>query len=645
MYNPWGTPTHTTQHHGHHTQHPHPHPHSHHPHHAHHAHAHAHAHQTPTVTSVPGTVPGTASSGTRLDLDSRLNLDSSPSASPSGSSYQMSAAASQMRWLPSMITTRAHNHNAAAAQALPTISSGLRMQATPHAQHPAHSQQAAQAQAPVSMIVDSRASGGNTAQAQAQVVGLESEESDRSESPGAREVSGADALGEPEFGGEAGIAGREGDGDGDGDIDVDVLTGDVSVAGKGVGHGNGNGDRVHPSGMNLTTRKHGKRLTTKEEVSLFEICNRHAAEFGQRSNLCKWWMTVTMEFTRGQKHPYSWHSVRRKVELVTKQRMKFLEEQRDKGAGEAEDLSNPRWRTVVDAWIPTWQRWEDAEARRIEKRDSRRPRKRKWTVTTPTSTTITTDGWDLPGSSAPSTGPDSAWRAPSSASSSPMVNSHTSQTHNHTSTAPSATPLSSTPVRLPPGFDTLFSSQPQTQTPSTTSTPFNPHTNAHTQTQRHTNNANHNQNHNHPSTPSTSNNQLHTNHTNHTNPPPQTPDNTMMAAVLETLGKLNKHLDSNNNSNPNTSNPTSNPDLNLNFSSQSQPQPNTRESTTSTNGLSTPLSDPSTALSKLKSDLKTEMMAKLRAEWDKERAVLEEKLDSVQRTQEMILEMLRQEPT
>lgn len=53
----------------------------------------------------------------------------------------------------------------------------------------------------------------------------------------------------------------------------------------------------------------------------------------------------------------------------------------------------------------------------------------------------------------------------------------------------------------------------------------------------------------------------------------------------------------------------------------------------------------SPALSKLKEDIKVEMMGELRTEWDKERAVLEEKLDSVQRTQEMILDMLRQEPS
>lgn len=102
-------------------------------------------------------------------------------------------------------------------------------------------------------------------------------------------------------------------------------------------------------------------------MSLFDICNQHAHEFGQRSNLCKWWITVTTEFTHDQGHPYSWHSVRRKVEMVTKQRMKFLEELREKNnagavdGSRSEDLSNPRWRAAVDAWIPTWQRWEGAE--------------------------------------------------------------------------------------------------------------------------------------------------------------------------------------------------------------------------------------------------------------------------------------------
>ncbi|KAI9376653.1 hypothetical protein BJX61DRAFT_153127 [Aspergillus egyptiacus] len=551
MYNPWGAHSH-----GH--------------------HAHAHAHSATTTPALPSGTP------VSLPASSRINLDSpSHNGSPSQSSYQMS----QMRWLPSMMTTRSpHGHSS-----LPTISSGLRLQ------HPHPGQGHAQAQAQGSVMVESRA--GPQTQTQTQQVpgveSVESEESDRSESPGettsgTRDAGGADALGEPEFGGE-GAVGRNGEGEGVGDGLGESING---AAGKELS-----------AGSSLTPRKHGKRLTTKEEVSLFEICNRHAADFGRRSNLCKWWMTVTMEFTRGQKHPYSWHSVRRKVELVTKQRMKFLEEQRDKGGTEAEDLSNPRWRAVVDAWIPTWQRWEEAEAARIEKRDSRRPRKRKWTVATPTSTTITADGsWDLP-ASAPSTGPE-AWRAASNSSGSPMV-----------SQAAATTPLSvsSTPVRLPPGFDTMFSSQqrqPQGTPPS--STPFK-------STSQHLPRYN--------QTPTTSTPQ------NANVNSASGSDSTMMAAVLETLGKLNKHLESNSNSNANQP-------------SQQDLEPSPSQAMSQDVNAGNELQNISSGtLSNLKEELKREMLLDLRAEWDKERAALEEKLDSVQRTQEMILEMLRQEPS
>ncbi|KAJ5937211.1 hypothetical protein N7454_004866 [Penicillium verhagenii] len=138
-----------------------------------------------------------------------------------------------------------------------------------------------------------------------------------------------------------------------------------------------------------SSRKHGKRLTTLEEVSLFEICNRHASSFGKRSDICNWWRGVAEEFTRAHGRPYSWHSVRRKVELVTKQRVKFLKDRRQQQENQnqnqnrlvaggshvqaqaqlSEDSMNPQWCGVLDLWIPTWRRWQEAEAKRIEKRD------------------------------------------------------------------------------------------------------------------------------------------------------------------------------------------------------------------------------------------------------------------------------------
>ncbi|KAL4804840.1 hypothetical protein BDV18DRAFT_142649 [Aspergillus unguis] len=636
MYNPWST--HPSQSHPHH---------AHHAHHGHHPQVQAHHPQAPAVTTVSGTVPGTVTSGTRLDLP----LDTSPAGSSSQQSpagaYPMSASG-QIRWLPSMITPRTHNsHNAS----LPTISSGLRMQhpgpgtgTNSGSLAPTQTQTHRQQQGRVPMVMQGRAAGqpldtgvGLSQAAQVVTVGSESDRSDTpSGTPGARDVGGADVLGEPDFGGGASKVDRNGD------LDVDVL-------GENANGKVGNGDMSFSPGMNLSTRKHGKRLTTKEEVSLFEICNKHAAEFGQRSNLCKWWMTVTTEFTRGQKHPYSWHSVRRKVEVVTKQRMKFLEEQRDKGASEAEDLSNPRWRAVVDAWIPTWQRWEDAETRRIEKRDSKRPRKRKFSGTGPTSavTAASTAGragdWDMP-TSAQSTGRE--WRAASSEDSSPAMNHR----------APSPTPLSSNPVRLPPGFDTLFSQSSQ-KPPSTTSTstPYN-------YPSHNPNNLHNAHNNNNSSTPSTN---TSTNHTPITAPATTSqiaaPDNAMMAAMLETLGKLNKHLDSSNNptASPSSllqnlnSNVTGTPLSNPNSEPPSaQPMPATQDTALDGGAGGMSLNDElslqtlhTATLSRLKEELKAEMMTELRAEWDKERAALEEKLDDLQRTQEMILEMLRQEPS
>ncbi|PYI04211.1 hypothetical protein BO78DRAFT_399074 [Aspergillus sclerotiicarbonarius CBS 121057] len=343
-----------------------------------------------------------------------------------------------------------------------------------------------------------------------------------------------------------------------------------------------------------TSRKHGKRLTTLEEVSLFNICNRHASEFGQRSNLCKWWMTVTAEFTRDQGHPYSWHSVRRKVELVTKQRMKFLDEQRDKGADASEDLSHTQWRTAVDAWIPTWQRWEEAEARRIQKRDSRKPRKRKdrpW------------DAWESP---------IDGWRNATTAS--PLVG---------VSQQPGfATPVSQSTVRLPPGFDNMFASQGlQTPSPVVGVADGFP-------TQRTTQSA-------------------ATAGTSHT---PGT-DSSMMSAMLETLGKLNRHLDSVN------TQPTSTPlgsARKPTSPSESRVREQQREAqlAEATNPVNNPGFVEPTGLThvsshfinKLKDELRQEMRAEMRAELEKDRASLEEKLDSVQRTQEMIIEMLRQEP-
>jgi hypothetical protein len=55
-------------------------------------------------------------------------------------------------------------------------------------------------------------------------------------------------------------------------------------------------------------------------------------------------------------------------------------------------------------------------------------------------------------------------------------------------------------------------------------------------------------------------------------------------------------------------------------------------------------SPPPIDIEKMKEELRQEMRVEIRRELERDRAALEDKLDSVQRTQEMILEMLRQEP-
>ncbi|PWY78465.1 sex determining protein [Aspergillus sclerotioniger CBS 115572] len=559
-------------------------------------------HASTTTNAAAAAAAAAAASGPRLETPS--------------SSTQSALQMPGLRWLPSMISR---------ATPLPTLSSNLRIgqqqqqqpspqqsqtssqpqpqsslsHAHPHPHQHSHQPAHSQARQPVPLVVESRSQ-------QPHPESLESD-SDHSDT-GARDLTHPDVLEDSEFAPSpdsipqgATIARQSGSRatttagvmpNGSAANRTALLAAASSVVRPYPLDDRDDDPEGTAGGLNGdTSRKHGKRLTTLEEVSLFNICNRHASEFGQRSNLCKWWMTVTAEFTRDQGHPYSWHSVRRKVELVTKQRMKFLDEQRDKGADASEDLSHTQWRTAVDAWIPTWQRWEEAEARRIQKRDSRKPRKRKdrpW------------DAWEM--------SPNDGWRNATIAS--PLVGA---------SQQPGfATPVSQSTVRLPPGFDNMFASQ-GLQTPSpVVGVPDGFSTQRSTQSAA-ASGASH---------------------------PPGT-DSSMISAMLETLGKLNRHLDSV------STQPTSSP---LASTKKTKSPSETRareqqrevpvvEATNAVNNAS--LVEP-TGLTHVSPPfiyrLKEELRQEMRAELEKDRASLEEKLDSVQRTQEMILEMLRQEP-
>ncbi|KAJ5164639.1 uncharacterized protein N7500_006469 [Penicillium coprophilum] len=374
-----------------------------------------------------------------------------------------------------------------------------------------------------------------------------------------------------------------------------------------------------------TSRQH-RRLTTKEEVALFEICNQNADTFGSRSNLCKWWISIANEFKRTHEgRSYSWHSVRRKVEIVTRQRIKFLEDQRQRGSNApgstAEELMNPQWLAAVDAWIPTWQRWEEAENQRIAKRDEMKKRRQPqpWRQN---SKNGDQDPWqNLPASSA--TSPTDVNTSMMGMMHHPVVNTVDDATLPATSPTPSpsmtgpvppthfleppSTPLSTaTSLKLPPGFENMFS------TPQLTS-------------------------------------QVALIPAISTPPVPQS-DGRMVSAVLETLGKLNKHLDATSGGSIDASAASPMISALVQAASESPALTSPRQSqlppvqSAFQQQPQLPQGLIHIQIEKMKEELRQEMQAQFRAELERERIAMEEKLDSVQRTQDLILEMLRQEP-
>ncbi|CEJ54614.1 hypothetical protein PMG11_00917 [Penicillium brasilianum] len=374
-----------------------------------------------------------------------------------------------------------------------------------------------------------------------------------------------------------------------------------------------------------TPRKGWKRLTTKEEVTLFEICNRHADSFGRRSDLCNWWKTVADEFSHANGRPYSWHSVRRKVEMVTKKRIKFLEDQQQRqrdlsGTIPVPDVMNPQWCAVLDLWIPTWQHWEESEAQRIAKRDATYRKRSQSKLDSlwkppPQTAAPALEPVDLTSPASPDdTGMDDAndsyegpivlvTRSPQPTA----VPATAAPSVDRLSSIPPSIPLSNGGVRLPPGFDTMFAN-------------------------------NHSQSNRWPAT---------------FPPAPKaaaepSSDNPVFNAMLEAIGKLNKHLDNASDNNKNKVGPDAraSPVISALVQSATESTPQHQASPEVSRRAASSISsrDYERMKEELRQELKDEFRREMRAELRRERAAFEEKLDSVQRTQDMILEMLRQEP-
>ncbi|KAJ5482346.1 hypothetical protein N7475_001158 [Penicillium sp. IBT 31633x] len=363
-----------------------------------------------------------------------------------------------------------------------------------------------------------------------------------------------------------------------------------------------------------SSRQH-RRLTTKEEVALFEICNQNAGTFGSRSNLCKWWISIAAEFKRTHDgRSYSWHSVRRKVEMVTRQRIKFLEDQRHRGSNApgstTEELMNPQWLAAVDAWIPTWQRWEEAENRRIAKRDELKKRRQPqpqqpqqpWRQKTGDQGT-----WrSLPGSLTPTEpGVSSLGDATLSPTPSPSITAP-GPPHAHFFESPSTPVSAPSSLKLPPGFENMFSIPPLPPQVASVSA---------------------------VSTPQVSQS-----------------DGRMVSAVLETLGKLNKHLDAASGGAADTGSASPVISAWVQAASESSFLDSHGQSKTLSYPQPQPQPQPPRGdlthaqIEQMKEELRQEMQAQFRGELERERIAMEDKLDSLQRTQDLILEMLRQEP-
>ncbi|QKX64265.1 uncharacterized protein TRUGW13939_11438 [Talaromyces rugulosus] len=426
---------------------------------------------------------------------------------------------------------------------------------------------------------------------------------------------------------------------------------------------------------------YGKRLNFREQVVLFEICNKYKSTFGERSKLCEWWRTVTEEFCRDINGPYSWHSVRRKVEQVTKQRIKQRSDEENPTDSYPDDLCK-----VVDEFIPVWSKFEASEKRRIEVRDSRAASAKKRKV--PPTGVATPRTAPMPPGPAPWHASAQRWRPANSqyaASSSPIPQ-----------------PQFYTPpgVKMPAGYDTMFhtprNGPPTPQSGAAPGLPYPPHTLRPPP----------------PPQPRPQTSVLPP--PPHPNAPPQQrplsgvenaasgglAESSVTSAVLETLSKLNKHLEqaaaaAGGDKQAASSSPivaalasavsgvAKVPENSTSGETATEKSPaaveqpageptNTAHSPTTTNHVSIPSSSSSSSspsspsskninintsapasttspltvsdLSKLKNELKQEMQRDFLTELSKIRDSFSERLNSMEQTQAMIIDMLKQGP-
>ena len=81
-----------------------------------------------------------------------------------------------------------------------------------------------------------------------------------------------------------------------------------------------------PSATSNAQRKpYGQRLSEKDEILLFQLCIQHSLGFRSVKNHKQFWIKISGLFEQTAKRPYSWQSVKHKIEDLTLKRKAILE--------------------------------------------------------------------------------------------------------------------------------------------------------------------------------------------------------------------------------------------------------------------------------------------------------------------------------
>src|SRR6266487_4924088 len=93
-----------------------------------------------------------------------------------------------------------------------------------------------------------------------------------------------------------------------------------------------------------------------DEILLFQLCLQHSESFrSSLRNRKQFWIKISGLFERTAKRPYSWQSVKRKIEDLTSKRKVILEAEETGTTQISEDPLDQ----VIDQWLEIWNAAEE----------------------------------------------------------------------------------------------------------------------------------------------------------------------------------------------------------------------------------------------------------------------------------------------